>query len=94
MVVEDLRVLEELFASGERFEISSTLTKKYSRPSTSVGRGLRVVCETDRCSCGRRSRSAFTSEVLPAPEGAATTKSRPRAALWLEFARHVGLPRR
>src|SRR6185312_11317502 len=34
----------------------------------------------DTCSSGIRSRSAFTSEVLPAPDGAAMTKSLPRRA--------------
>jgi len=60
-----------------RFSNSGTETKWYSRPSASVGRRLRVVCEIDRRSDGSLASSAFTSEVLPAPEGAAMTNSLP-----------------
>jgi hypothetical protein len=59
IVIEDLGVLEELVPGGEFRWNSSTLTKKYSRPSTSVGRGLRVVCETDR----RRSRAPLEERL-------------------------------
>jgi hypothetical protein len=34
-----------------------------------------VVCETDTVNAGLRSSSAFTSDVLPAPEGAEITNS-------------------
>ena len=57
---------------------AATLTKWYSHPSVSFGRWLRVVCETDRRNCGSCASSARTSEVLPAPDGAAMTNRRPR----------------
>ncbi len=36
-----------------------------------------MVCDTDTVSAGSRSSSAFTSEVLPAPDGAEITNSPP-----------------
>ena len=44
----------------------------------SVGRCVRVVYEIEKRSAGRRCISARTSEVLPAPDGAAITNSLPR----------------
>ena len=45
-----------------------------------LGRAARARGVRDRQpQCGRRASSAFTSEVLPAPEGAAITNSRPRS---------------
>src|SRR3954471_23103576 len=45
-------------------------TKWYSRPSISLARGLRVVCETENLSSGWLSvRMRVFSVVLPAPEG-------------------------
>src|SRR5690606_28217974 len=51
-------------------------TKKYSRPSSSLGRGARVVCEVEARRFGRRPSRALTRLVLPAPEGAEMTKRR------------------
>ena len=60
-------------------------TKWYSRPSCSPGRGERVVYEIESASPGSSASTAFTSEVLPAPEGAATTMRLPVIGLDLNL---------
>ena len=52
--------------------------KKYSRPCSSLGRGLRVVQEIDKAIVGSASNNAATKEDLPAPEGATTSIMLPR----------------
>src|SRR3954469_1958635 len=59
----------------------SLSTKWYSRPCCSPCRGARVVYEIERWMFGSRLSSSFTSEVLPAPEGATTTNRLPLASL-------------
>src|SRR5690348_9217765 len=44
----------------------------------------------DTCSCGIRSSRAFTSEVFPAPDGAAMTKSLPRRMVGIMSAPQFG----
>src|SRR5260370_36153647 len=57
---------------------SRSLTKRKSTPSTSPGRGARVVADTEYARSGMHSRASRQSVVLPAPDGAETTKSVPR----------------
>src|SRR5262249_44274653 len=52
----------------------------YSRPSTSLGRGGRVVAETESDMLSSASRSLRASVDLPAPEGLDSTNIRPRRA--------------
>ena len=51
--------------------------KWYSRPSTSPGRGVRVVYDTDSLICGSAVSSSLTRLVLPAPDGAQTMNKFP-----------------
>src|SRR5258708_27492247 len=53
--------------------------KWYSTPSFSPGRGARVVCETENRRPSSSFRTRVTTVVLPAPEGAETTITLPRA---------------
>src|SRR5882672_8459326 len=57
---------------------SRSVTKRKSTPFTSPGRGARVVAETEYARSGMHSRASRQSVVLPAPDGAETTKSVPR----------------
>src|SRR3990172_5992818 len=52
-------------------------TKWYSRAFASPGRGARVVCETESLSRGSPFSTPAMSELLPAPDGAVTTKRSP-----------------
>src|SRR5947209_1670361 len=63
---------------SSRARNSTSLTKRKSMPSISPGRGGRVVTEIEYARPGTRSRTSRHSVVLPAPEGAETTKSEPR----------------
>ena len=65
----------------------SLSVKLYSRPSSSPGRGARVVCETEKPKWpGYASNSRLRSVDLPAPEGPETTMGRAaspaRRTLW------------
>jgi hypothetical protein len=51
-------------------------TKWYSRPSTSFGRGRRVVWETEKRRSGNSLRSLPQSVVFPAPDGDDTMRRR------------------
>src|SRR6478752_2275253 len=51
-------------------------TKWYSRPFCSFWRGLRVVCDTLKRSCGISLSKRAVSVVLPAPEGEDTINGR------------------
>src|SRR5688572_21939717 len=54
---------------------SARSTKWYSRPSSSLFRGLRVVCETLNRIPSKRALRAEVSVVLPAPDGEDTMRS-------------------
>src|ERR1700742_672730 len=55
---------------------SASSTKKYSRPSSSPGRGERVVAETESHSSGWQCRNSATTVLFPTPEGPESTVSR------------------
>ena len=64
---------------------SGSSTKKYSRPSTSPGRGERVVAETESHSSGWHRRSSATTVLFPTPEGPESTVSRENSRMVRQY---------
>src|SRR5258708_1934330 len=54
------------------------VTNQYSRPSSSPGRALRVVTDTEGVRSGCSATRRWARDVLPAPEGLEMTSIRPR----------------
>ena len=72
-------MLEELGAVQHAVEFR-LIDKESSRGRPLAAARRRVVKEVEKRVFGSRSSRALTSDVLPAPEGAETTTSRPGAA--------------